>query len=82
MAVAIALSPFAAIPAGPFLFVGFGALSATNPKVLPLALGERALPRLGRAGTWLDRNSGALVAGVVLIIGLGLLASGVKTVAG
>lgn len=63
-------------------FAGVASVTVAAPLVAFLALGERALQPLDRAGRWLDANSQTLVAVVLLAIGLGLLASGVQTLRG
>lgn len=63
---------------GVLVFAVVASVTVAAPLVAFVALGVRALKPLDRAGRWLDANSQALVAVVLLVIGAGLLVSGVQ----
>ncbi|MCZ3389817.1 MAG: GAP family protein [Actinomycetia bacterium] len=63
-------------------FATVASVTVVAPLLTYLVLGERALSTLRHANTWLDRNSQALVAAVLLVIGVSLLLGGVQTLAG
>ena len=51
------------------------------PLVLYLALGERMLSPLSAARDWLERNNAAVMAGVLVVIGLQLILKGASDIA-
>ena len=60
-------------------FCGFtlvASLSVAVPVVLYAVLGERILVPLGRARDWLERNNAAVMAIVILVIGVSLVVKG------
>lgn len=66
---------------GVLVFAAVATVTVAAPLMAFLTLGERALQPLDHAGRWLDENSQALVAVVLLAIGLGLLVSGIQGLA-
>jgi threonine/homoserine/homoserine lactone efflux protein len=58
------------------VFVVVGSLGVGTPIVMHRMLGDRAQPALARMKDWLDRNSTALSVGVLVVLGVLLLAGG------
>lgn len=59
------------------IFVLVGTIGVGTPIVVHRVLGDRAEPTLARWKDWLDRNSTALAVGVLLVLGVLLLAKGI-----
>jgi threonine/homoserine/homoserine lactone efflux protein len=62
------------------VFTAVASSTVAAPLLGYLAAGERALPLMERANAWLERHNRAVVAVVLLVIGLLLVASGMRSV--
>jgi threonine/homoserine/homoserine lactone efflux protein len=60
------------------LFVGIAASSVAIPVLAYVAAGERADAPLERLKAWLERHNAALVAAILLLIGLVMLSKGIR----
>jgi threonine/homoserine/homoserine lactone efflux protein len=78
-AIASEMSAYGQQVVGAVLFAAVASTSVIAPLLLFVTLGARALPALEGAGEWLDRNSKALVAVVLLFIGFGLVITGARS---
>lgn len=61
---------------GVLVFVLVGSVGVATPIVVRTLVGERADPALRRSRAWLDRNTTLLSVGVLVLLGVLLLASG------
>lgn len=59
------------------LFAALASVTVALPPVLFWVRGDRMLPRLARAKDWLMRNNAAVMAAVLVIIGLALMGKGI-----
>jgi hypothetical protein len=59
------------------LFTALSASTVALPALAYLVAGARLDAPLGRVKEWMERNHTALVAGIILVIGLGLLYKGI-----
>jgi threonine/homoserine/homoserine lactone efflux protein len=64
------------------VFVVLACLSVGIPVVAVALAGERAMPTLRAARTWLVRNNAVLMAVVLLVIGAMVLGSGISGLSG
>ena len=61
---------------GVFAFTAVASLGVALPWLAFLAAPERAMPLLARLRAWLEANADAVMAGVLLVLGVLLLAKG------